>query len=58
MGFWTSSISGRWTKSRKPLVLKETPILIHEVALHDVEFGVWYAVSATMITGQFFFLRS
>jgi hypothetical protein len=28
----------------------ESPIVVHEVVLHDVKFGMWCAVSATMTT--------
>jgi hypothetical protein len=46
----------QWTSkpSKYEVWSAENPMIINEVALHDVKLGVWCATSATYITGTIF----
>ena len=39
------------------ITLLQRTLLIHELSLHYVTVGVWCAISATRISGPFFFVR-
>ena len=53
LGFFSVDM---WTFRVTGTGLQINPMIIQQVAVHDVKFGVWCAVSAAGITKTFFFL--